>query len=507
MDLSEDLLSVPDLDVWKYGETLRTMARTKQFEHLQFARSNDLLHINTSESMTEMTYMDNVSRYRSSLIEKFGQPDWDVSKEISKEGDTCLTYRGYIKFLMTDLEHVYPLGPARSKKEFKRSLEHIAKQMLCRGQAFAQAVRDKFPNHVRLSIHPSIEQSKIPISLLPTDTSFTTPWHCAVAFALDGSLTSGHRATFDADPNYKLVYDDQNMASHYVQKEVLSLLDWKASMPRLIAEPQYPCGWLIRPSGDAALSLSDIDSKKIRVLAEHNSPVILRGFTGTNDRESFIAKAHDLGKPVPWVYGLLLEVKDRGVDGRGMNNTLTAERMPFHYDGVFKTKTTPDGDVVPDPPRLQFFTAVSESTPGTGYTLFSASSRIWKHLPPGFSLEGLKQLKWSVKTTAWNSLKLSDLSLVEQHPTTGQPVLRYHEQWPRCKTAFDTSEVQIRDVEDATSKIICESLDGLLHDRRVCYWHCWERGDLLVSDNVAMLHTRTGFTGGSDRELWRIHID
>ncbi len=50
-------------------------------------------------------------------------------------------------------------------------------------------------------------------------------------------------------------------------------------------------------------------------------------------------------------------------------------------------------------------------------------------------------------------------------------------------------------------------VDQMLYDRRVCLYFSWQTGDVLVSDNFAMLHTRTAFEGESDRELWRIHFD
>lgn len=40
-----------------------------------------------------------------------------------------------------------------------------------------------------------------------------------------------------------------------------------------------------------------------------------------------------------------------------------------------------------------------------------------------------------------------------------------------------------------------------LYDRRVTVRFEWEKGDLLVNDNVAMLHTRTGYKGGCPREV------
>jgi alpha-ketoglutarate-dependent taurine dioxygenase len=511
--LRKDLLGVLDVDVWTYGEALRALAQAHSFNHIEFARINDVVHLDLPETINEMTYVVHASRYRSSLIEKFGRSDWNVSKEISENQDACLTYRGYIKFLMTDLADMYPLNDSRSAKSFKRGIEYIAKQMLGRGQAFSHAIRENFPNHLRLSIHPSAGDSKLPVSLLPTDSFFTTPWHCAVAFALDGTLTSGHRAAFDMDSKYELVYDSFNRPSHYIEKVARELLDWTQSNTSVTAEPIYPCGWMIRPSSGVQFTIDNVDAHKLRALAEHSSPVVLRGFQNDGSRDKFVVKAHELGKPLPWMFGLVLEVKDHGINSRGMNNTLSAERMPFHYDGVFKTKTTgrvlEDGsdEVLPDPPRFQFFTAVTESPPGTGYTIFAASSRLLKYLPSTLPLERLQRLTWSVKTKAWNSPQLRGLKLIEMHPSTGKPILRYHEPWPQSKTAFEAITVNIEGVEETISAAVCATLDSLLHDRRVCYWHEWEQGDLLVSDNMAMLHTRTGFTAGSDRELWRIHVD
>jgi hypothetical protein len=223
--------------------------------------------------------------------------------------------------------------------------------MLTYIKAFARAVRDKFANHVRLSIHPSSGQNKTSISLLPTDTQFTTPWHCTLAVRLDGTATTGHAQTVEEDPAFELVYEG-GRPSFY--REKTDLLSWNAGP--ITCMPLYPCGLLITPAAGASkLSLQDIDAAKVRSLAEINSPVILRGFSGTRDRKKFIEKSSEFGTPLPWKFGLLLEVKNRGTDTRGLNNVLSAEWMPFHYDGLFKTeeRMKEDGSVykVSVPPR------------------------------------------------------------------------------------------------------------------------------------------------------------
>ncbi|KAK0644302.1 taurine catabolism dioxygenase TauD [Cercophora newfieldiana] len=503
-----DLLGVPDKDVWAYGQALRALATAKAFKHIKFSRLNDLLHTDLPNELDEMTYVANATEFRRLLLNNFSRPNWDSALEISTNEDTCLTYTGYLKFLETDLENVYPVGANRSRKQYKKGISSIAKQMLFRGDAFARAVRERFPTHIRLSIHPSATgKSKIPIGLLPTHSTWTTPWHCTMAVMADGTVQTAPRSHFDASPDvYELVNDSTGAPSHYREKS--PLLSWENAP--ITCEPLYPCGLLIRPAnGEGSLTISDIDGSKLRALTELNSPVVLRGFAKTDDRDLFVKKAGELGTPLPWNFGLVLEVKDLGEGSHGAGNSLSAERMPFHYDGVFKVEKRVGGDgreeVISVPPRFQFFTAVTPSPADTGYTMFASSNLLFRYLPDHLPLETLKKLKWSVSTPSFGSVTLDGLPLVVSHPVTGKPCLRYHEHWPQDRTHFDPMEVSIEGEYGGGQ--VGEAIEALLYDRRVTYWHAWTNGDLLVSDNITMMHTRIEFTGGCDRELWRIHID
>jgi alpha-ketoglutarate-dependent taurine dioxygenase len=155
--------------------------------------------------------------------------------------------------------------------------------------------------------------------------------------------------------------------------------------------------------------------------------------------------------------------------------------------------------------RFQFFTAVTPSPADTGYTLFASSNLLFRYLPPHLPLDALKKLTWSVSTSSFGSVNLGGLQLVVEHPATGKPCLRYHEHWPQWRTHFEPMEVSI--AGEYSGGKVGEAIETLMYDRRVTYWHSWVKGDMLVSDNIAMMHTRSEFTGGCDRELWRIHID
>lgn len=133
-------------------------------------------------------------------------------------------------------------------------------------------------------------------------------------------------------------------------------MSWGEEKGGVICEPIYPSGVLIRPAaGKNKLAIGDIDAAKVRALAEINSPVVLRGFAKTTNRDFFVNKTKELGQPLEWKFGLVLEVKDKGNDTAGLNNVLSAEWMPFHYDGLFKTvkvkKESGDEELVSTPPR------------------------------------------------------------------------------------------------------------------------------------------------------------
>ncbi|KAF3055077.1 Spore wall maturation protein DIT1 [Daldinia childiae] len=451
-----DLLGVPDKDVWAYGEALRALRAKKGFRYIEFCRLKDIVNVDVPNELDEIRYVANATNFRHALLQQFSKPGYNVSLRISEDEDTCLTYRGYIKFLETDLQNVYPVGEGRN-------------------------------------------------------TAFTTPWHCSIAFKLDGTTITGHRAEFDANDSFELVYED-NRPSYFREKS--DLLSWATDKGGITCEPLYPAGVLIRPAaGRGALSIRDVDGPKVRALAQRNSPVILRGFSHTRSRDLFVNKSGDLGKPTGWKFGLVLEVKDRGADTRGLNNVLSAEWMPFHYDGLFKTekRVRDDGSevLVSTPPGFQFFTAVTESPKDTGFTLFSSSTLLFKYLPTHLPLSSLRPLTWTVSTSSFNSTVIHGLPLVIDHPVTGRPCLRYHEPWPQSKTRFEATNITIENASDhgLDAADVSAALVSLLHDRRVAYYHSWDKGDLLVNDNVLTMHTRSDFTAGCDRELWRINFD
>ncbi|KAK8109618.1 transferase family protein [Apiospora kogelbergensis] len=204
-----DLFTTPDREVWAYGEALRALARERGFSCIRFSRLRDLVDVpHLPERLDEVTYVGNAFNFRRELMNLYADPAFDPDKAVEENEDVLLTYLGYTRFLKNDLRHIFPSGPGGSARQYKRNVKYIAKQMIIRGNAFAAAVKARFPHHLRLSIHQSVGEHKISINLLPTATTYTTPWHCAVAFRSDGTLISAPKIEFENDPDFELVYED-----------------------------------------------------------------------------------------------------------------------------------------------------------------------------------------------------------------------------------------------------------------------------------------------------------
>ena len=172
-----------------------------------------------------------------------------------------------------------------------------------------------------------------------------TPWHSSVAVGVDGSFTTVHAE--DVRETHDLIYENGRPYFFREKSDLYNLGDIKVKFEHL-----YPCGLIIRPAAEPGNkpSFRNIDAKKLRKLAEVQSPVVLRGFADTTDRELFINRAYELGTVLPWSFGILQEVKDSGRTDKQGNNVTSSEAMPMHYDGMFKfeNKKGEDGNDLKD---------------------------------------------------------------------------------------------------------------------------------------------------------------
>ncbi|KAJ5146472.1 Pyoverdine biosynthesis [Penicillium bovifimosum] len=511
-NIAEDILGVPDETVWDYGETLRQTAIEKELHHVKFIRLFELLEhpwfpSSTPES-AKAFYLAHASCLRRELMFAFGDPKFDATHAIKTDNDTCLTYRGYIKFLTKDLAH-QDETKSMSKRGRQAQIAETARQMIIRGKMFAAAIRANRKDYVRLSIHESAGERKLSVSLIPQlrGTLGYTPWHSSVAVGLDGSYRTVHAE--DVRDTHDLIYKN---GQPYYFRERSPLFDWTEDGLSVKFEHLYPCGLIIRPADidnvNPPPSIRSIPMQKVRQLSNGLSPIILRGFAESLEEELYVKKAEELGKILPWSFGVIQKVRDQGRSDKMGNNVTSNEAMPMHFDGMFKFDEITDPETgekkkVQHPPGYQFFTCPATAPKGNGYTLFASSRLFFRYLPLPWTVERLDKITWAMDNDGFWDAKLKNLPLTVKHPVSGLSCLRWHQPWDSSKTKFSTCDVSIENDESA----LVEVIDRVVYDYRVCLRFGWEKGDMLISDNTAMLHTRTGYISNCDRELWRIHCD
>lgn len=494
-----DILGVSCKDVWNYGSGLRSFAE-QRLDNIHFVRISTLT--GSEEPLTAEEYEAQSPKLREKLIELYLPSDYNVQDQKANDNNVLATYRGYCKFLLLDLAN-NPEFAGLGKNAMKKKASILAEKMLVRGKAFAAAIRDNFTEHVRLSIHPSNGQDKVSISVIGQTTGLAmSPWHGTLLVSSDGSFSIRHRQELESDPKYELVY--QNGRPSYF-RERSDIYHW--GNDQIDFEPAYPCGWYITAPESTGLTFDDVDMKKLRQLGELNSPVVLRGFKETNNRELFEKKAEEMGTVQSWIFGKVLEVQDGGSETGGLNNVLSAEAMPMHFDGLFNTKIITDeaGNEkrVSAYPRFQMFSSLVPAPKGTGKTLFASSRRLLQVLERNYTVDQLKAVTWECQTDAFNATVLREMPLWVPHPENQKLCVRYHEPWPKSRTKFDATEVRLNNAPADLGKRI----DAGLYDSRVCNYLQFGENEIIVSDNVLMMHTREAYPPGSPRRFWRIHVN
>jgi len=147
---------------------------------------------------------------REALEAIFGTTYENLDFHIKTKSDFLELYCGFGKFMTEELTLPEEWGNRRRK----RQIDAVAKHMVMRNWAYAAMVKSLFPEHVRLSIHPSSNTFKFGVSLV-TMSDWGTPWHNCALLRTDGTwvlirrkqaIEEGHELT------------STNGLMHYVEK-------------------------------------------------------------------------------------------------------------------------------------------------------------------------------------------------------------------------------------------------------------------------------------------------
>ena len=151
--------------------------------------------------LNDFYQIGSVEDKRSRIMQQFGYTWEKLEQEMLFNADVQMLYKGMIRFMEEELaDKEFPSGNQRHK-EAKR----LAREMMLRNEAYNQLVRKELSNHIRISMHQSLNNGyKFSFKLIPGEHTQHSPWHSVVVMRGTEAITM-HKA--DAEKNgYRMIY-------------------------------------------------------------------------------------------------------------------------------------------------------------------------------------------------------------------------------------------------------------------------------------------------------------
>lgn len=164
-----DLVQVSDEAVTAYGRAIRRIIAEEGLEHLDSFGLDDA-----------MPGHGGFDQLRRMLVVEHGDSLAQVRERCRRDEAGQALFNGIHRFLFEDLA---ALRPELSRTQLRRWSKELAYETIQRSNAWSRLVESRFPDAVRLSIHPQpLGSEKIGVRLVPSANIWRTPWHSAALF-------------------------------------------------------------------------------------------------------------------------------------------------------------------------------------------------------------------------------------------------------------------------------------------------------------------------------------
>jgi pyoverdine/dityrosine biosynthesis protein Dit1 len=162
-----DLIRVNDRDISAYQKALQQIISELRANHLGiFNLENFKQFSDRTSSFDEM---------RRLLVDEYAEPIEAIKQKLIDDQEGTLLYRAITRFMFED--GLTP-GYRGSKTELQKDSKTRALGVIQRSWAWGALLASRFPDAIRLSIHPQPAASlKIGIHMIPTRDNWLTPWH------------------------------------------------------------------------------------------------------------------------------------------------------------------------------------------------------------------------------------------------------------------------------------------------------------------------------------------
>lgn len=238
----------------------------------------------------------------------------------------------------------------------------------------------------------------------------------------------------------------------------------------------------------------DISVDHLRVLVRRNRIVLLRGFTNRLSSHALADYARRWGQIMTGSYGEVLDVVEKEQSRDGVFDSLP---LPLHWDGMY----------LPTIPEFQMFhCADAGQLNAGGETVFVDTVGLLENAQPSVVDQ------WRAIGTTSRIATVDHYggcvvnALVVEHPVQRVPTLRYSPPVDDIPGFRNPHTITYEGLDHGSmDQSIARLHDCLVHPAHR-YEHAWQAGDLLIADNLALLHGRNAFVHGSSRHLQRVHV-
>lgn len=186
-----DVLDIEDKVVEQYEEMSKDMSRIAPMTWFDMTNFYD-------KNQSKATI-------RTKIIEQFGISPEELQRRILFDANVNYLYNGMTIFMKEEqATKEFPSGNQRQK-----AAKILTKEMMLRNEAYSGLVKKEFNQHIRLSMHPSINDgAKYSFQLIPSKAgkAWASPWHCALLLEND-DYTTIHKKDAVAS-GYELQFKD-----------------------------------------------------------------------------------------------------------------------------------------------------------------------------------------------------------------------------------------------------------------------------------------------------------
>ncbi|PQV46126.1 L-tyrosine/L-tryptophan isonitrile synthase family protein [Paraburkholderia sp. BL21I4N1] len=197
-----DLIRVDDHHVSAYLKALQRLIADCRADHLEL--------VNLEQISPHAAHTANFNAMREQLVDEYAHPIETIKQTLLGDPAGTQLYRAITRFLFEDGLTPYYRG---SRTALQKDSKTRALAVIQRSWAWGALLARRFPDAIRLSIHPQPATGpKIGIHLMPTHDNWLTPWH-GVAVERNGQFTLMKRRDA-ARLGGRIVMQDQQ-ASHY----------------------------------------------------------------------------------------------------------------------------------------------------------------------------------------------------------------------------------------------------------------------------------------------------